>query len=73
MPVAFASRKLNTFERRNSPLEKEGLSLFLEVCKFHKYLKVYQRGVNYGNADCISRLMAPGFVEESPVPADVDS
>ena len=116
MPVAFASRKLNTCERRYSQLDKEGLSVVFGVCKFHKYLEgrrfriqtdhkpllgllgadrpipvmssprvqrwavtlagysydlVYRRGVDHGNADCMSRLPAPGILEESPVPADV--
>ena len=116
MPVAFASRKLNTCERCYSQLDKEGLSVVFGVCKFHKYLEgrrfriqtdhkpllgllgadrpipvmssprvqcwavtlagysydlVYRRGVDHGNADCMSRLPAPGILEESPVPADV--
>ena len=103
-------------EQRNSQLDKEGLSLFFEVCKFHKYLEerkfriqtdhepflgllvadcpilvmsspraqhwavtltgytydnVYQWAVNHGNANFMSKLLAPGFVEESPVPADM--
>ena len=37
----------------------------------HTYDMVYRRGVNHGNADCMSRLPAPGLLEESPVPADV--
>ena len=37
----------------------------------YTYDLVYRRGVNHGNADCMSRLPAPGILEESPVPADV--
>ena len=37
----------------------------------YTYNIVYRRGVDHGNADCMSRLLAPGFLEGSPVPADV--
>ena len=37
----------------------------------YTYDLVYRRGVGHGNADCMSRLPAPGILEESPVPADV--
>ena len=37
----------------------------------YTYDLVYQQGVNHGNANCMSRLPAPGILEESPVPADV--
>ena len=36
----------------------------------YSYDLVYQRGVDHGNADCMSRLPAPGLLE-SPVPADI--
>ena len=33
-------------------------------------LKGFKAHVDHGNADCMSRLPAPGLLEESPVPAD---
>ena len=37
----------------------------------YTYDLVYRRGVDHGNANCMSRLPPPGLLEESPVPADV--
>ena len=37
----------------------------------YTYDLVYRRGVDHGNADCMSRFPAPGLLEESPVPADM--
>ena len=34
-------------------------------------LEGFKAHVDHGNADCMSRLLAPGLLEESPVPADV--
>ena len=33
-------------------------------------LEGFEAHVDHGNADCMSRLPAPGLLEESPVPAD---
>ena len=37
----------------------------------YPYYMVYQRGVDYENANCMLRPPAPGFLEESLIPADV--
>ena len=37
----------------------------------YTYDLVYRRGDDHGNADCMSRLPAPGVIEESPVPANM--
>ena len=34
-------------------------------------LEGFKAHMDHGNADCMSRLLAPGLLEESPVPADV--
>lgn len=38
LPVAFASRKLQTQETRYSVIEKEGLAMILGIRKFERYL-----------------------------------
>ena len=43
-------------------------SLFQEVSG---KLTGFKAHVDHGNAECMSRLPAPGLLEESPVPADV--
>ena len=37
-PVAFASRSLNSTEKKYSQLDKEGLSMMFGISKFHKYI-----------------------------------
>ena len=37
-PVAFASRSLNSTEKKYSQLDKEGLSIMFGISKFHKYI-----------------------------------
>ena len=36
----------------------------------YTYDMVYQPGVYHGHVDCMSRLLAPGILEQSPLPPE---
>ena len=44
-PIAYASRSLNTAERKYSQLDKEALAILFGVSKFHHYLYGIMGGV----------------------------